>query len=130
MAKLTAATIRKLKPGRYSDDDCIGLYLEVSETNRRSWLYRYKLKGKPHSAGLGNIADVSSPEARDKAADMRKVVRDGVDPIEQRRTARLAGAAERKRRRRSARRRTRISPVMRPSGTATDLVAIAPVKIL
>ena len=94
MAKLTAATIRKLKPGRYSDDDCIGLYLEVSETNRRSWLYRYKLKGKPHMPGLGNIADVSIPEARDKAADMRKLVRDGVDPIQQRRTARLAGAVE------------------------------------
>jgi len=47
MAKLTVATARKLKRGRYSDDDCTGLCLQVSGTEQRAWLYRYQRNGKP-----------------------------------------------------------------------------------
>jgi hypothetical protein len=46
MAKLTVATARKLKPGRYSDDDRTGLYLQISGPEQRAWLYRYQRNGK------------------------------------------------------------------------------------
>ena len=47
MAKLNAAKLRTLsKPGTYGDG--AGLYLQVRGAERRSWLYRFKLRGKPH----------------------------------------------------------------------------------
>jgi len=93
MGKLNAAKLRTLtKPGTYGDG--AGLYLQVRRAERRSWLYRFKLHGKPHLMGLGTLADVSLAEARDAAAAARKLVRQGIDPISRRRAER-ADAAER-----------------------------------
>ena len=107
MSKLNAARLRTLtKPGTYGDG--AGLYLQVrmpakqgqqdgSEKPKqpnRSWLYRFKLHGKPHLMGLGTVDDVSLAEARDAAAVARKLVRQGVNPIHQRRVARVEAAAQ------------------------------------
>ena len=45
--------------------------------------------------GLGTTADVSLAEAREAAAQARRLVRQGIDPIEQRRKERAEKAAER-----------------------------------
>jgi integrase len=93
MSKLNAARMRTLtKPGAYGDG--AGLYLQVRGPANRSWLYRFKLHGKPHLMGLGTAADVSLAEARDAAGAARKLVRQGVNPIQQRRAARADGAAQ------------------------------------
>jgi integrase len=91
MSKLNAARLRALtKPGTYGDGS--GLYLQVRGPTNRSWVYRFKLHGRAHLMGLGTVHDVSLAEAREAAAAARKLVRQGVNPIDQRRAARADGA--------------------------------------
>ena len=93
MGKLNAAKMRTLtKPGAHGDG--AGLYLQVRGPHNRSWLYRFKLYGKGHLMGLGTDRDVSLAEARDAAAAARMMVRQGINPIDQRRTARAENAAD------------------------------------
>jgi integrase len=77
------------EPGRYRDAD--GLYLQVREHGRRSWLFRYMLHGRARSMGLGPYPDVSLVDARAGAAEARRLLREGRDPIAER--AALAAAA-------------------------------------
>ena len=92
MSKLTAALVRKLPAGMHGDGN--GLWLQVSGAQQRSWLFRFTLNGKPRMMGLGSVEDVSLADARDKAAAARKLVRDGIDPIEQRKAERKAASVE------------------------------------
>lgn len=87
-----AATIKD--PGIYNDGG--GLRLRVSKSMARTWEYRFTLNGRTRDDFLGNVQDVSLAEARDMAAERRKLVKAGIDPIEQRRAAQAA-AAEAKR---------------------------------
>jgi hypothetical protein len=78
---LTAAKLRKLtKPGLYSDGG--NLYLQVRGPQQRSWLFRYMIRGRARSMGLGHVDDVSLVEARNKADAARKLVREGIDPLD------------------------------------------------
>jgi integrase len=87
MAKLTASGVaNKREPGRYGDGD--GLWLEVATSQRRAWFLRYMRNGKARTMGLGDADDVSLKQAREKAADARKLLGNGIDPIEHRRAAR------------------------------------------
>ena len=93
MSKLNAARMRTLtKPGTYGDG--AGLYLQVRGPGKRSWLYRFKLHGRAHLMGLGAVDDVSLAEARDAAGAARKLVRQGMNPIDQRRAARAESATQ------------------------------------
>ena len=50
--KLTALAVSKLtEPGLYSDGG--GLYLRVSESGAKSWVYRYMRERRPREMGLG-----------------------------------------------------------------------------
>jgi integrase len=87
VGKLNTAKLRTLtKPGAYGDGG--GLYLQVRGRDRRSWVFRFKLRGKAHLMGLGPLPDVGLAEARDAAITARKLVRAGVNPIEKRRQER------------------------------------------
>lgn len=97
--KLTArAVLTATKPGRHSDGG--GLYLVVekppgeddgSHRNKRwVFIYRRKRDGRQSEMGLGGVAAVSLAEARGLAADARKHLAAGSDPIEERRTAEVA----------------------------------------
>ena len=48
----------------------------------------------PRDMGLGSAADVPLADAREKAADARKMLSDGIDPIEHRKTARADHALD------------------------------------
>ncbi len=79
--KLTALAVAKQKtPGRYADGG--GLYLQISPTGSKSWLFRYTRQGKAREMGLGALAVVSLLQAREKAAVARQVIAAGGDPIE------------------------------------------------
>jgi integrase len=92
--KLNAVRVRALvRPGTYGDGG--GLYLQVRGPAQRSWLYRYKIGGRPRLMGLGVLADVSLAEARDKAAAARKLARQGIDPIDARAAERAEANASR-----------------------------------
>ena len=50
--RLTALSVsRAKKRGMYADG--AGLYLQVTTSNAKSWVYRYMLNGKPRYMGLG-----------------------------------------------------------------------------
>jgi integrase len=84
--RLTAIGVRNTtKPGRYCDGG--GLYLYVPTTKFRGgkrWVFRWrdKLTGKTRDKGLGPVSDVTLIQAREKAAEYRQQVRDGIDPID------------------------------------------------
>jgi len=95
-AGIEPVTVRKLAPGRYGDGG--GLFLLVrppsakqaaagEKDGGRFWLFRYRVAGKMREMGLG-AADgrgaVTLKQARDKAAELYRQVRDGTDPLAQR----------------------------------------------
>lgn len=76
--RLSAKTVEKTKePGYYCDGG--GLYLQVSPTASKSWIFRYTRHGKSREMGLGSERDVSLAEARTKAADARRQLVNGTD---------------------------------------------------
>ncbi len=84
MGKLNTLAMRKMTaPGRYGDGG--NLYLFVKPNGARLWTFRYKMPGgKPREMGLGNEADVTLAEARDRARDARREIDAGRDPIDAR----------------------------------------------
>ena len=92
MAKLTDFRCKAAGPGTYSDGG--GLLLRVrTSTNgvtSKAWTYRYSLNGKQTWLGLGSYPDVSLAQAREKAADARKLRVDGNDPLAAKRAQRAA----------------------------------------
>lgn len=88
MGKLTARQVQTLGPGYHADGD--GLYLQVTPSGARSWILRYQLAGRRREMGLGPVALFGLAEARQRAAQQRRLLADGVDPIAARRAARAA----------------------------------------
>ncbi|MCE7517138.1 integrase arm-type DNA-binding domain-containing protein [Halomonas titanicae] len=83
MGKLTTKGVQKLvresNPGMTNDGD--GLYLKIGKGGGASWIYRFRWCGKLRDMGLGSFTDTSLSEARDLAADHRKLVKQGIDPL-------------------------------------------------
>ncbi|WP_296258251.1 MULTISPECIES: tyrosine-type recombinase/integrase [unclassified Pseudomonas] len=101
MTKLTVAGVNKLvkerKPGMTNDGQ--GLYFRITPSGGGGWIFRYRLAGKLRDMGLGSFPDVSLQSARIKAADARKLIANGMDPLRERD---LVREAERKAQRASA----------------------------
>lgn len=76
---LTVKEIENAKQGRHADGN--GLYLQVTATGSKSWLYWFTLNGKRRQMGLGSLRDVGPKEARIKLAELRVMVHAGIDPI-------------------------------------------------
>ncbi|KGU90714.1 tyrosine-type recombinase/integrase [Burkholderia pseudomallei] len=93
MNRLTALGIGKLvDPGYYADGG--GLYLQISASGSRSWIYRFSLAGRAREMGLGSLSVLPLAAARKVAADCRASVKHGIDPIAARRRAQVMRAAE------------------------------------
>nr|WP_322874608.1 Arm DNA-binding domain-containing protein [Cupriavidus nantongensis] len=83
--RLTALKIGKLDvPGHNPDGG--NLYFQISETGSRSWIFKFTLSGRSCEMGLGPLASVSLAAARAEASRCRDLLRDGVDPIEARKS--------------------------------------------
>ncbi|MBM6580992.1 integrase arm-type DNA-binding domain-containing protein [Microvirga sp. BT689] len=77
---LSARTVATLtKPGRHSDGG--GLYLNITASGARSWVFMWKAGGKRREMGLGALRDVPLAKARERAAEARQKLADGLDPI-------------------------------------------------
>ncbi|RMH85181.1 site-specific integrase [Pseudomonas sp. AOB-7] len=85
-----------------------GLYLQISRPKKAggavvaSWVFRYQLDGRRREMGLGSCSVVTLAEARLRAADQRKILAAGNDPLaardaerEQRREAERQAQARR-----------------------------------
>lgn len=89
--RLTALQVsRATKPGLLSDGG--GLYLNVSASGSKSWLYRYMLRGKAREMGLRSYPSVSLEQAREARDAARKLKDTGIDPIEARDVAAMEEA--------------------------------------
>ncbi|MCL2591375.1 MAG: tyrosine-type recombinase/integrase [Betaproteobacteria bacterium] len=83
--KLSPSKVARItKPGKYGDGD--GLYLQVTRTLVKSWLFRYQRKGIEHCVGLGPLHAVDIEEAREKARTFRACLARGVDLMRERPT--------------------------------------------
>jgi integrase len=89
-AKLTARTVKNAKPGRYGDG--AGLYLVVAKSGARKWVFRFSFSAKVTETGLGSATVVSLADARDKAFELRRLVRNGMNPVEAKRRQALKRA--------------------------------------
>ena len=86
--RLTARGVAGLRePGLHADG--AGLYLRIDQAGARRWTFVFHLAGRRRELGLGSAADVDLKAARAGAASAREVIRQGGDPIADRR----AGAA-------------------------------------
>src|SRR5271170_5620616 len=96
---LSAAKVTSAKPGPGSRPklygDGGGLYLHVhrakaGEKVHRSWIFRFRspVTGKTRDMGIGSADDCGLAESRERAAALRKVLRDGADPIDSRQSTR------------------------------------------
>jgi hypothetical protein len=84
--KLSARAVATIvQPGRHSDGD--GLYLNVTRSGTRSWLFMWRKNGKRREMGLGSAGRVSLARARELAGKCRAQVAAGLDPIEAREAA-------------------------------------------
>lgn len=91
--KLTALKVtRATRPGIYGDGK--GLWLRVGTGGARSWVFRFMLNGRAREMGIGSVYDVKLAEAREIARACRRAVRQGRDPIEERRAERQAKRLE------------------------------------
>src|SRR5215469_15838187 len=86
--KLKALQVQRLskKPGLYNDG--AGLCLRVTPPSATSWVLRYMLDGKSREMGLGRYPDITLAEARQMAAEARKLKAVGIDPIANRQAIR------------------------------------------
>lgn len=89
--KLTTRFIDGLKSGDKLEYDGItaGLCISPTADGRGKWLFRFTspVSKKRREAGLGTYPLTTLADARDKAVDMARLVRDGIDPIDARKEA-------------------------------------------
>ena len=89
-AELSPIQITRIAdPGLHFVGVVPGLALQV-RGNSRSWILRVRIVGKTRDIGLGGYPDVTLAMAREKARTLREQVRQGIDPLEERRAQRAA----------------------------------------
>lgn len=83
---LTVRQINATKPGAkiITLSDGQGLEHRIWPDGRRGWRLRYtRPNGKRNMTSLGRYPDVSLAEAREKRTDIRRLLAQGIDPVEQ-----------------------------------------------
>src|SRR5215467_7176836 len=91
--RLNALKVQRAKqPGMYADGG--SLYLRIAPGGSKQWVFRYSIEGRLRDHGFGSVHTLSLAEAREKARDARKLILEGIDPIEAKkaRTAALRAA--------------------------------------
>lgn len=89
--ELTDLAVKRLKiPGRYMVGGADGLHIRIHGQSK-AWVLRVAVgarlnsKGEPsvhrRDIGLGPYSEVSLAEAREKARELRKQIRNGIDPL-------------------------------------------------
>jgi integrase len=93
--KLTDLKLRTAKPSekirKLSDGQ--GLQLWITPAGGKYWRLEYRYGGKKKLLSVGPYPEVSAALARAKAAKARELLRDGLDPSEKKKEAKVAAAA-------------------------------------
>lgn len=83
--------IRALQPRDriYKKADERGLNIEVHPSGSKLWRFKYGYLGKDKRLAFGRYPEVTLAEARQKRDEARQKLRDGVDPLAERKRAKL-----------------------------------------
>ena len=101
--ELSALEVKRLAhPGRgrnvqFAVGGVAGLVLQVTPTGARTWLLRVMVGGRRREIGLGAFPEIPLAMARDRARGTKDEIRRGIDPVEERKAARAALVAARRR---------------------------------
>lgn len=96
--ELKALQISRItRPGVHAVGGVPGLCLQVIGGSR-SWLLRASIASRRVELGLGPYPEVGVAAARIAAAELRRLIRDGIDPREERRRRKAALQAEERKR--------------------------------
>lgn len=95
-AMLTDTQCKKAKPTDkpYKLTDGGGLHLLIKPNGSKLWQYRYKLYGKESTFAIGNYPSVSLSLAREKMAQAKNMVKEGISPIVERQAKKLEKSVE------------------------------------
>ena len=74
--RLSAIGVTRLKKHGYHGDGA-GLYLQVSPSGSKSWVFRFKLAKRSREMGLGSLRAFGLAEARERARNARQLLADG-----------------------------------------------------
>lgn len=94
--ELSALDVKRLQhPGKglnatFPVGGVSGLALQITPNGGRSWLLRVLIGGRRREIGLGGFPDVTLAGARDRAREVKDKIRNGIDPVEERRAVRAA----------------------------------------
>ncbi len=78
--KLSALEVNRInEPGRHPLGD--RLYLQITESGAKSWIFRYFSNGKSKEMGLGSAKSISLGDIRIKMTEIQKDLANGVDPL-------------------------------------------------
>ena len=84
---LSATKVKTLTtPGTYTDGAT--LTLRVSDTGNKRWVQRITIDGKQRNIGLGAYPAVGLAEARERTQENARAIRQGRNPIKEKRAAR------------------------------------------
>lgn len=101
--ELSALDVKRLQhPGKgrnaaFPVGGVSGLALQITPNGGRSWLLRVLVGGRRREIGLGGFPDVTLAGARERARETKDKIRNGIDPVEERKAARAALATARAR---------------------------------
>lgn len=101
--ELSALDVKRLQhPGKggnatFAVGGVSGLLMQITPNGGRTWLLRVLVGGKRREIGLGGFPDVTLAQARDRAREAKDKIRQGIDPVEERKAARAALVAARRR---------------------------------
>ncbi|BEJ33353.1 tyrosine-type recombinase/integrase [Citrobacter freundii] len=86
--KLTIKAVGAAKPREkpYKLADGNGMFLLVNPNGSKYWRLKYYFNGKEKLLALGVYPEVSLTEARERTQQARRMLRDGLDPIQERRS--------------------------------------------
>ena len=84
--QLDPQTIKTLGPGVHTDGETLSLW--VSENLSKRWMQRASINGKQRNMGLGGYPKVGLAKARETARNNLSIIRQGRDPIQEKRLSR------------------------------------------
>jgi integrase len=94
MSDLTQRKVERITAaGKHRDGLVRGLYLAVSDAGAKSWLLRHELHGRERAMGLGSASEFDLRAARERALAARKLLADGIDPLDRKQADRAAAQA-------------------------------------
>lgn len=102
--ELSALEVKRLthpgdrdRPVAFAVGGVAGLHIQITANGGRTWLLRVSVGGKRREIGMGGTATTTLAGARERARETLELIRQGVDPVEDRKAKRSALAAAQRR---------------------------------